>query len=443
MNISKKMRLRIAVANRVNPYTNIIPYELGLSFPIVHYTGFYPEADEILLYAAPASTFKDHEQITGYTGKTAGVSVRVAHGVTVKSGQTGSRAVRKTVRHSCTGDLLITSRRILFTGKDDSFEFPVHKISTVKQLDENSFVIQSGNSSRNVCLDAALFVYAYALTNYTISQNARGVDVAALVREKQHALTKEQLLLCEQIRVECSQMHCSKPKNRTGCLWTIVKILWILLLLILAGGTAALIALNHFTSFSDPATYTLHEILTLPNHPTIYDSCESVMDFYDGIHDVKVVSISQHSQSERNLQKMTDDKTLLYFINGSTDKEHIGSIQINLYDESVSTDMTLDAAVELLVSYLPDNFFSCYSKDSSYQYATGSCHVYVYSCRLNDTGIAYRNEGHPQYSYYYSFRILHFFDTNQWKLQTDFSAYGDRSQRLCRLTRSVPLSRPD
>ena len=51
----------------------------------------HPDIDEILIYATPAATFKDKEQIVGYTGKSAGVSVRVAKGVTVRSGGTGSR----------------------------------------------------------------------------------------------------------------------------------------------------------------------------------------------------------------------------------------------------------------------------------------------------------------------------------------------------------------
>lgn len=164
----------------------------------------------------------------------------------------------------------------------------------------------------------------------------------------------------------------------------------------------------------------------MDNHPNIYDSYENTKAFYDGINAVKVLTIQQHSQIERGLKKVTDDETLLYFIQHSTDTDYTGTVQINLYDESVSADMTVDKAAELLVSYLPDNFFECYSKDSSYKYTNNDCTVYVYSCRFNDTGVAYHNDGHNQYSYYYSFRIIHFEDTNQWKLETSFAAYGDK-----------------
>ena len=88
--------------------------------------------------------------------------------------------------------------------------------------------------------------------------------------------------------------------------------------------------------------------------------------------------------------------------------------------------MTVDKAIELLVSYLPNNFFECYLKDSSYKYSNNDHTVYVYSCRLNDTGVAYHNDGNNQYPYYYSFKIIHFENTNQWKLETSYAPYGDK-----------------
>ena len=430
MTITEEIKIKIANANRANPYVDITPYELGITFPFVNYIGFHPDIDEILIYATPAATFKDKEQIVGYTGKSAGVSVRVAKGVTVRSGGTGSRAVRNTVRQSNMGDLLITNKRVMFVGKDDSFEFQVSKISTVKLLDRNSFVIQSGRSSKNVWLDTALVAYAYGLINYAINQNAQGIDVPASIKADQGKITQEQIALCNQVRNDCSLMKVPKPKKKQGCLWGIVKFLWVLVALVAIGGIIAVIVANNSGSNNNPSVntpqYTLNEVLALDNHPNIYDSYENTKALYDGINAVKVLTIQQHSQIERGLKKVTDDETLLYFIQHSTDTDYTGTVQINLYDESVSADMTVDKAAELLVSYLPDNFFECYSKDSSYKYTNNDCTVYVYSCRFNDIGVAYHNDGHNQYSYYYSFRIIHFEDTNQWKLETSFAAYGDK-----------------
>ena len=429
--ISEEVKIKIANANKANPYTDITPYELGITFPFVNYIGFHPDDDEILIYATPAATFKDKEQIVGYTGKSAGVSVRVAKGVSVRTGGTGSRAVRDTVRQSNMGDLLITNKRIMFVGKDDSFEFSVNKISIVKLIDRNSFVIQSGRSSKNIWLDSALVVYAYGLINYSINQNAQGVNVPASIKADQSKITQEQIAFCNQVRNDCSFMKVPKPKNKQGCLWGVVKFLRILLVVVIVGSIIAVIVAKNFgdnnKSSVNSFQYSLNEVLVLDNHPNIYDSYESTKDFYAGIDAAKVLTIQQHSQIERGLKKVTDDETLLYFIQHSSDKDYTGTIQINLYDESVTANMTVDKAAELLVSYLPDNFFECYSKDSSYKYANDNCTVYVYSCRFNDTGVAYHNDGNNQYSYYYSFKIINFEDTNQWKLETSYAAYGDKS----------------
>lgn len=431
MSIDNEIKIKIANANRANPYTDITPYELGITFPFVNYIGFHPNSDEILIYAAPATTFKDKEQVIGYTGKSSGVSIRVAKGVTIRSGGIGSRAVRDTIRQSSIGDLLITNKRIIFVGKDDSFEFQVGKISTVKLLDGNSFVIQSGRSSKNVWLDTALVTYAYGLINYAINQNAQGVDVCESIKSDQSKITPEQIALCREIRNDCSSIKASEPPKKKGCLWGIAKFLLIMVAVVIVGSIIASITADNSEKNNNLAAnvpqYTLNEVLTLDNHPNIYDSYESTKAFYKGIDAVKVLTIQKHSQIEKKLKKTTDDDTLLYFIQHSTDKDYIGTVHINLYDESVSTDMTIDKAAELLVSYLPDNFFECYSKNSSFKYGNDGLTIYVYSCRINDTGVAYHDEGHNQYSYFYSFKITHFEDTNQWKLETDYSAYGGKS----------------
>lgn len=431
MEITEEIKIKIANANRANPYVDITPYELGITFPFVNYRGFHPDSDEILIYATPASTFKDKEQIVGYTGKSAGISVRVAKGVTVRRGGAGSRAVRNTVRQSNMGDLLVTNKRIVFVGKDDSFEFQVRRISTLKLLNRNSFFIQSGQCSKNVWVDENLIAYAYGLINYAISQNAQGVDVYASIKADQSKLNPEQIALCNQVHNECSLIKTPKPKKKQGFIWCIAKPLCIIVALVAVGGIiAAVVASNSEDNNGSPSVntpqYALNEVLAFDNHPNIYDPYENTKAFYNGINAVKVLTIQQHSQIERGLKKATDDATLLYFIQHSTDTGYIGAIQINLYDESVSAGMTVDKAAELLVSYLPDNFFECYSKDSSYKYTNNNCTSYVYSCRFNEAGIDYHNDGHNQYSYYYSFKIIHFEDTNQWKLETSSAAYGDK-----------------
>lgn len=90
--------LKIAQANRVNPYVNITPFVLDYGFPFVHYNGFFCSDGEVVVYACPANLFKDKVQVVGYRGRSTGTSVRVAKGLYIRSGRSGSNAVRAEVR---------------------------------------------------------------------------------------------------------------------------------------------------------------------------------------------------------------------------------------------------------------------------------------------------------------------------------------------------------
>lgn len=415
------VKVKIAKANRLNPYADITPYALEIGFPFVNYPNFYPTSEEILIYAVPASTFTDKEKVVGYTGKSSGVSVRVAKGVSLRTGGTGSRAIRDTVRQSNYGDLLVTNKRVIFVGKDDSFEFQIGKISTLKFLDGESFIIQSGRTSKNVCLDSVNVIYAYALITCSIDWNAEGKDAYTLVNESQSEITQEEMAYCDQIRQECFQMVLPKeprPQKNKGCLVAVVVIFLVIVFLYAIGN------FSEKRNENEPQ-YTKEEILFLENHPKIYDPYEIGQNYYDGIERVQVLTGPEHAAIERKLKKFNEDKTLLYFIQDSTSQKYLGLVHINLYDTYSFSSVTVDKAIELLISYLPDNFFEYYRKDSSYKWCPyKNCTKYVCSYRLNDEGIAYHNDGHPQYAYFYSFAIFHFEDTNQWRLETDYSAYG-------------------
>ena len=99
------------------------------NFPVIDYPGFFPQPHEVVLYAAPAATFKDKEKVVGYTGRSAGASVRVAKGLTVRTGSSGGTPIRDTIRSYCVGDLIVTNKRVVFIGKDDSFDFSISKVA--------------------------------------------------------------------------------------------------------------------------------------------------------------------------------------------------------------------------------------------------------------------------------------------------------------------------
>lgn len=433
MSIDTDLKIKIANANRANPYVDITPYELKMGFPSVSYNGFFPQPDEILIYVAPAQTFSDKEKVVGYTGKSAGVSVRIAKGVSVRTGGSGGKAIRNNVRMFNQGDLIITNKRVLFIGKDDRFEFLVNKISTTKLLDRTSFVIQSGKSSKNVALDESLVAYAYGFINYVVNQTNQGVDTYNAILEGQKQLTTEQISICNQVREESMNLKVNsgngKKKSKS---W--FKVL--LIVIIIGIFIGVLSNLNSDSTGKGAASstgietvaYTDTQLLTFEKHPKIYDNFEESKSFYDSIGSdkVKVVDIPKYSSLQKKLKSFTDDEVILYFVKLPDSSEKIGEVHINLFSPELYTDMSVEKAVELIVDYLPVDFLKYYKQDSSYQHGNEDTTFYTYSCRLNEEGVEYHNNGNGHYSYYYYFRITHYKDTNQWSITTGYSAYGGK-----------------
>lgn len=213
MQVDTNILMKISQMNKANPYVDVTPYELEIGLPLVSYTGFFPQAGEILVYAAPASTFVDKEKVVGYTGRSAGTTVRVAKGLSVRTGGSGSRAIRDNVRTFHEGDLLITNKRVMFIGKNDHFEFKVNKISLTKPLDKNSFVIQSGKSSKNISLDELLTGYALGFVNYVVNAANQGADVFQTVFQNQN-LTPEQKVICDRVKQDVMNLSCNDKTKK-------------------------------------------------------------------------------------------------------------------------------------------------------------------------------------------------------------------------------------
>ena len=73
---------------------------------------------------------KPKNVVTGYTGGSGGISVRVAKGVTLRSGSSKGRAVRQTVLEKYPGTLYITSQRVILNSMKYGFEKPIKNFSS-------------------------------------------------------------------------------------------------------------------------------------------------------------------------------------------------------------------------------------------------------------------------------------------------------------------------
>ena len=232
-----QIKEQIYIHNSANPYVDITPFALNLAFPVINYIGFFPDADETVIYAAPASTFKDKEQVVGYTGSSGGASFRVAKGVTVRTGSSGSQAIRQTVRNQNTGDLIVTNKRVVFIGKDDNFEINIAKISALKILSSETFVIHAGNKAKNIYANTEILKYVYVFTELVIDACSKNGGSYAIVQHDESRITPEQRALCEQIKREIEEnppkikQKKQKRKNRYGCLWSIAGVFFFIFIL--------------------------------------------------------------------------------------------------------------------------------------------------------------------------------------------------------------------
>lgn len=419
----------IALANADNPYVDITPFELKLGVPIIYYKSFFPEQGETVLYVAPATVYKDKERVVGHTGKSAGVSVRVAKGVTLHSGGHGGRPIRGTVRSSIPGDLIITNQRLVFVGDSDGFEYRIQKVSAVRSVSENALAIQIGNITKNIMVTPTVLRYTLGFINYavTLVKEQKDPGLAYMNRKP----TPEEEALCDKVRKEAANLRIKIPKAKGKRGWGAVRVLMILVLIMLGAviGIVVMGSIGNRQSGGALSDYSAMELLSLPEHPRVFETMETVNQFYGSVNDRRIAigTVNEIAKLQRQVKITLEDPVVMYLTEDATDAGYLGTVEINLFDSSTHEEMTLEKAVSILASYLPADFASLYKLDAAYQYeGTDGTTIYTYACRLNEAGIEHRNTEAPQYSYYYTAKIYQYADGQNWKLETNYSAYGDK-----------------
>lgn len=107
---------------------------------------------ESCCYMDRAYTFKDKTVTTGYTGGHNGVSIRIMKGLSYHTGKSGSQAVRQTTRTTYNGILYITTKRIIFTSQDESFDKTFDKITSINEA-KDGLIIQIGSHTYSIIVD--------------------------------------------------------------------------------------------------------------------------------------------------------------------------------------------------------------------------------------------------------------------------------------------------
>lgn len=98
---------------------------------------------EVAHFYAPARRYITKTKAVGRTGSGGGVSVRVAKGVSVRTGGGASQTVYDDVTDSFGGVVVLTNRRIVFLAKQNGFDCKLSAISAILP-EGNGLMIQAG-----------------------------------------------------------------------------------------------------------------------------------------------------------------------------------------------------------------------------------------------------------------------------------------------------------
>lgn len=117
--------------------------------PNIQGTNLNLSGDETCCYMDKAYTFKDKTITTGYTGRSSGVSIRIAKGLSYRTGGGNSQAIRETQRTTYNGILYLTTRRIIYTSQNESFDKTIDKITSIQEA-KDGLIIQIGSNTYSI-----------------------------------------------------------------------------------------------------------------------------------------------------------------------------------------------------------------------------------------------------------------------------------------------------
>lgn len=149
--------------------TNNETYSTNGQLPAIQGTCLNLAPGETCCYMESGYTFKDKIVTTGYTGKRNGVSIRIAKGLSYHTGGNGNKAIRENQRTTYPGVLYLTSKRVIYTSQDCSFDKPIDKITLIQEA-KDGLIIQLGSNTYSIVIKShAKFMAMFNLTKQQLS----------------------------------------------------------------------------------------------------------------------------------------------------------------------------------------------------------------------------------------------------------------------------------
>lgn len=117
--------------------------------PIVPNSPVMLQNNEQCHYSKPVTLYIAKTRVTGYSSGSSSVSVRLAKGVSYRTGGSKGAPIRENVMESHKGTLSITNKRIIFSSVQNSFDKELSVISSINPLDDG-FILQFSSNSYTI-----------------------------------------------------------------------------------------------------------------------------------------------------------------------------------------------------------------------------------------------------------------------------------------------------
>lgn len=142
---------RISGVGSLMNYETINQINKG-KLPFINTPNLNLDEDDFCCYMDKGYTFKDKIITTGYTGKNNGISIRLAKGISYRTGASGNKAIRETQRTKYYGTLYLTTKRLIYSSQDISFDKPHDKITSIEEA-KDGLIIQIGSKTYEIVID--------------------------------------------------------------------------------------------------------------------------------------------------------------------------------------------------------------------------------------------------------------------------------------------------
>lgn len=134
-NIQEIQSTLMVDANQISSELQTLEYHRQLRelqqgyLPVLSVAGLILKANEVAHFVIEAGLLEERVVNRGYQGGSAGVSIRVAKGVSFRVGQQKGRMIsEKGIVEVDTGTFVVTNQRLMFVGSKKSFSYPFSQL---------------------------------------------------------------------------------------------------------------------------------------------------------------------------------------------------------------------------------------------------------------------------------------------------------------------------